>query len=330
MGDSFADLWNSSAPVKPSEPARKLGASPAPVSRTLHPKYDAFTLLAASSSNSSSPRSLTPSSKPPVSGPRSNSGGAAAATSGDAFDDLLSGSLGNGSSNAKLTMAEKAAKAKTIHQQPATPLYDTTAWAGLDSLAGATSSSSSSSQMFKSVSSGLDDDWIFGSSTSSAQAESAPTLKPSTDDWGLDSFVSPPKSSSESPGEPSSQGKSLWDLDDFKSSSEGDQDVTSSAQKFPPSHSDTPGDFDFGDREDALLNDDSGSDDDILGDLGRAVHEQPVLARRPLPPVCDVSLTRQTCTDFLTIIFLGCGPRISKTLPPTPSYWSNRRNGILP
>ncbi|KAH9994148.1 hypothetical protein BJV74DRAFT_884270 [Russula compacta] len=234
MGDSFADLWNSSAPVKPSEPARKLGASPAPVSRALHPKYDAFAMLAASSPNSSSPRSLTPSSKPPVPGQRSNSGGAAAATSGDAFDDLLSGSFGNDSSNAKLTMAEKVAKAKTqgTHQQPATSLYNTTAWAGLDSLAGA--SSSSSSQTFKSTSSGLDDDWLFGSSTNFAQAESAPTSKLSTHDWGLDDFVSPPKSSSEAPGVLSSQGKSLWDLDDFKSSSKGDQGDTSSAQTFPP------------------------------------------------------------------------------------------------
>ena len=66
MADSFADLWNSSVPLKPSEPARKLGASPAPSSGAPRPKYDAFAILTASGSSSSSSRSLTPSSKPAV------------------------------------------------------------------------------------------------------------------------------------------------------------------------------------------------------------------------------------------------------------------------
>lgn len=275
MADSFADLWNSSAPLKPSEPARKLGASPAPSSGAPRPKYDAFAMLTSSGSSPSSTRSLTPSSKPAVVAQRSN-GGVATTTSGDAFGDLLSGSFASGSSSSKLTIAEKAAKARAqVIQQPAAPPHNSTAWAGLDSLAGATSFSSPQ------TSSGIDDDWPFDSSTSSTYVESPSTSKPSTDDWGLEDFVSRPKPSSKAVPEPSSQGKSLWDLDDFTSSSERGQGISSSVQDFAPPRSGTPGDFDFGDRENALLDEDSGSDDDILGGLGRP-------AADPSLPVCAV------------------------------------------
>ena len=325
MADSFADLWNSSAPLKPSEPARKLGASPAPPSGAPRPKYDAFAMLTASGSSSSSSRSLTPSSKPAVVTQRPN-GGAATTTSGDAFGDLLSGSFASGSSSSKLTIAEKAAKARAqVVQQPAPPLPNSTAWAGLDSLAGATSLSSP--QTSKSKLSGIDDDWPFDSSTSSTYVESASALKPSTDDWGLGDFVSRPKPSGEASPEPPSQGKSLWDLD-FTSSSKRDQGITSSVQDFTPPRSGTPGDFDFGDRENALLDDDSGSDKDILGDLGRPIEDRPTAGA--LLPVCNVSSTGRTCTDLLTIAFPGCHTLTQATLPSTPSYWSNRRNGLLP
>jgi hypothetical protein len=325
MADSFADLWNSSAPLKPSEPARKLGTSPAPPSGAPRPKYDTFTMLATSASNMSSPRSLTPSSKPAVLAQKSN-GGAVVTTSGDAFGDLLSGSFGSGSSNSKLTIAEKAARARAqVIQQPAVPQHDT-AWAGLDSLAGATSFSSS--QASKSTSSVIDDDWPFDSSTGFTHVESTSTLTPSTDEWSFGDFASRPKPSSEAAPEPSRQEKSLWDLDDFKSPSERDQRVTSSAQDLPQPRSGTPGDFDFGNRENALLDDDSGSDSDILGGLGRPVHERP--AARPLPPVCAVFPTRQRYTDLLTVLFPGCHARTREIFPSTPSYWSNRRDGLLP
>ena len=330
MGDSFSDLWNSSAPLKPSEPPRKLGTSPSPSSGAPRPKYDAFTMLATSASNMSSPRSLTPSSKPAVLAQKS-SGGAVVTTSGDAFGDLLSGSFGSGSSNAKLTIAEKAARARAqVIQQPAVPQHNTTAWAGLDSLAGTTSFSSP--QASKSTSSVIDDDWPFDSSTVSAHAEptsaSTSVLKPSTDEWSFGDFASRPKPSSETTPEPSRQGKSLWDLDDFKSPSERDQRVPSSVQDLPAPRSGTPGDFDFGDRENALLDDDSGSDNDILGGLGRPVHERP--AARPLPPVCAVFPTRQRYTDLLTVLFPGCHARTREIFPSTPSYWPNCRDGLLP
>jgi hypothetical protein len=58
--------------------------------------------------------------------------------------------------------------------------------------------------------------------------------------------------------------KSVWDIDDFDSSSPSDP------QLLPRSR--TPGDFDFGDREDGLLRSHSDDgNDDILGDLGRPV-----------------------------------------------------------
>jgi hypothetical protein len=325
MADSFADLWNSSAPLKPSEPARKLGASPAPSSGAPRPKYDAFAMLTASGSSSSSSRSLTPSSKPAVVTQKSN-GGVATTTSGDAFGDLLSGSLASGSSSSKLTIAEKAAKARAqAIQHPPAPLHNSTAWAGLDSLAGATSLSSP--QTSKPKSSVIDDDWPFDSSASSTYVEPASALKPSTDDWGLGDFVSRPKPSSEAGPESSSQGKTLWDLDDF-TSSERDQGITPSVQDFAPPRSGTPGDFDFGDRENALLDEDSGSDNDILGDLSRPVQERP--AASPLLQVCAVSPTGQTYTDVLTLVFTGCHTLTQATLPSTPSYRPNRRNGLFP
>ena len=324
MADSFADLWNSSVPLKPSQPPRKLGASPTPSSSSapVRPKYDAFSMLAASGSNSSSPRSLTPSSTTaaPV---RAANSGASTTTSGDAFGDLLSGTFGSGSNNSKLTIAEKAAKAKAqVIQQPVIPSqpHSTKAWAGLDSLAG--TASFSSSQPSKPKSSGTGDDWLLDSSTSSALVEPSPP-NPLTDDWGLDDFISRPKPSDEAPPAPSSRGKSLLALDD----SDRDQGFSSSAQNHPPSRSDTPGDFDFGNRENALLDDDSESDDDILGGLSRPVQDRP--AERPTPPVCGVSLTGQECTDLLTILFPGYRARTQNTLSATPSYWSDRRNGFL-
>ena len=80
------------------------------------------------------------------------------------------------------------------------------------------------------------------------------------DDWGLSDFVAPqPQSISQK-----KPTKSLWDIDDFDSSSPSDP------QLLPRSH--TPGDFDFGDHEDGLLRSHSDDgNDEILGDLGRPV-----------------------------------------------------------
>ncbi|KAI0307008.1 hypothetical protein B0F90DRAFT_1807722 [Multifurca ochricompacta] len=266
MSDSFADLWNSSTPAKPSQPDRKLGGSTAASSSTLRPKYDAFSVLAASGSNSSSPRSLTPSI--PVVPTRTSIGsGAARIASGDAFSDLLSGSFGVDSGNKKLSMAEKAAMAKTqvtqVTQQPTVPLHSTSAWAGLDSFA---RSASFSHPQKTTSSSSIDDDWPFGSSTNSAQTELASDPKSLVDDWGLEDFTSRPNPASDAPSGPL---LSLWDPDNDEFPADQEHHVSPPARGSAPSRSDTPGDFDFGDRENALLDDDSGSDDNILGGLGR-------------------------------------------------------------
>ena len=152
-------------------------------------------------------------------------------------------------------------------------------------------------------------------------------LKPSTDDWGLEDFASQSKPSNEAAPEPPSQGKFLWNMDDSTSSFERDQG-TSLVQDYAPPRSGTPDDFDFGDRENALLDDDSGSDNDILGDLGRPVQERP--AARPVLSVCALSPTRQACTDLLTIFFSGCHAVRQETVPSTSSNWPDRRNGLLP
>ncbi|KAH9049618.1 hypothetical protein EDB84DRAFT_1585427 [Lactarius hengduanensis] len=270
MSDSFADLWSSSAPVKPSQPARKLGASPVPPPGALRPKYDAFAMLAASASKTPSPRSLTPSA-PAVVAQKSN-GGAATSTSGDAFGDLLSGSFGANPSNANLSIAEQAARANArVIQQPPIPPQTSSAWAGLDSLAGG--ASFSSSLQHKPATPEVDDDWIFGSTTT-------PAPKPSNDDLGIEDFVSRPQPSDDPLPPRPAKANSLWDLDDFNSTSNQGRRISSPASNLPPSRSDTPGDFDFGDRENALLDDDSGSDDDILGDLGKPARVQPTPTAR--------------------------------------------------
>ncbi|KAI0068526.1 hypothetical protein BV25DRAFT_1791757 [Artomyces pyxidatus] len=285
MADSFADLWNSTAPVKPAQPAQKLGSSAASPNAQRRPQYDAFSLLASSASASPSPRSLTPSSALASSSqkPSAKLGGAAG---GDAFGSLLSGSFGSNNSN--LTIAERAAKAEAERQakyaekQQAAQQH-TTAWAGLDSLVKGPSLPPRMAQA--SSSPPLDDDWLFGSMKPAKPASpvrKAPVAE--EDDWGLHEFISRPAESKPVQFTQTSQPKSLWELDQFDSSSQPLPPPSSRpATRSPiPSRSDTPGDFDFGDREDALLDDDSQDGDDILGDLARPVDDIP---KRPSPPV---------------------------------------------
>ncbi|KAH9077009.1 hypothetical protein EDB83DRAFT_2347748 [Lactarius deliciosus] len=232
MSDSFADLWSSSAPVKPSQPARKLGASPVPPPGALRPKYDAFALLAASASTTPSPRSLTPSAPTAV----------AQKSNGWCSDEYL-----------RRRRNKQRGLTREVIQQPPIPPQTSSAWAGLDSLAGGTSFSSS--LQHKPATPEADDDWIFGSTTT-------PAPMPSNDDLGIEDFAFPFQSLQTT--------LSLRDR----------HRIPSPASNLPPSRSDTPGDFDFGDRENALLDDDSGSDDDILGDLGKPARVQPTPTAR--------------------------------------------------
>ncbi|KAK7048060.1 UBA domain-containing protein 7 [Favolaschia claudopus] len=268
MSDSFADLWNTSAPAKPTP--QKLG-SPSPQlnnnSASRRPQNDVFAMLSSASNPNSRP--ITPQSrlqqqqKPVQSQPSSFGGGG-----GDAFSNLLGGTqLDSNGGMANLTMAERAkrAEAERMRQSSMTPpvAKSTTrsAWDGLDSLASGPSSS------FQPKSTGLldDEDWGFSSKSSSAKPATVQKAEPSaldeSDDWGLGfssstTTTSPPPSSVAAPAPTKSQA--LWDhLDEF-----------SSAKPSPPARFATPSaDFDFGDREDNT----GGDDFDLLGDLGKPV-----------------------------------------------------------
>jgi len=176
----------------------------------------------------------------------------------DAFGDLFSGSLADRRIHAttNMTIAERAAAAQKAklqqartHHTVSTPLPS--AWDGLDTLA-------QSSTTGPPPSGSAQDDFYFSAFASSTTSTSK---SPSGgDDWGLSDFVAPQQQciSQKKPI------KSLWDIDDFDSSSPSD------SQLLPRSR--TPGDFDFGDREDGLLRSHSDDgNDDMLGDLGRPV-----------------------------------------------------------
>lgn len=152
----------------------------------------------------------------------------------------------------------------------------TSAWAGLDSLGQFASAKPSTPAQ---ASTPQDDDWLFGSepakpSTSTTKPASSKSLPPQKDDWGLDDFISQPAAQR-------SAGQSLLDLDVFNPV------PTSQASRASPQpliRSSTPGDFDFGDREDRLL-DNQSDEDDILGELSK-----PILKRPPTQAVRQPSV----------------------------------------
>ncbi|EGO02318.1 hypothetical protein SERLA73DRAFT_166772 [Serpula lacrymans var. lacrymans S7.3] len=238
MSDSFADLWNSSAPTKPTQP-QKLGAISPQNTNPRRPQNDVFSLLASSGSQPSS-RIQSPAVSSPAQSNRSvqaTQATNASKSNGDAFSGLLSGSLGKGLGNggANMTIAERAAMVeraksqqyqRTINAAQSQRQSHSSTWAGIDSLATPVHN----------------DDWDLGG-LSSPQ----PTTKPPTR---------------------SQPSQSIWDIDDF--TSESVSPLQAPAHKFL-SRSDSPGDFDFGNREDGLLDNDSDHGDDILGDLSKPI-----------------------------------------------------------
>ncbi|KAH9919689.1 uncharacterized protein B0H18DRAFT_1096064 [Fomitopsis serialis] len=184
-------------------------------------------------------RSGTPGAAGPIQSTRS-----LGTSSSDAFSGLFSGSLAPGSTanRANMTIAERAAQAERerreqSQQQHAAAKQSANAWAGLDSL-----------------------------------GNLVPAAKPSTpaqDDWGLDDFISQPAARKRTSAPP--RGESLLDLDEFNPIPSAQSTRTSPHP--PQSRSDTPGDFDFGDREDGLLGDQS-DEDDILGELSKPVSQR--------------------------------------------------------
>lgn len=135
------------------------------------------------------------------------------------------------------------------------------AWDGLDSLGVPTSGSGKGS----------------GGGRTAAKS---PQIAQDEDDWGLGDFASAPSKPTPPPVSSSqSQSQTLWDLDEFTSPSSSTSKSTPkpsapSLQIHEPAPS-SPGDFDFGDREDRLLDNDleNGDEDDILGMLSKPVDQ---------------------------------------------------------
>ncbi|KAI0355420.1 hypothetical protein OH77DRAFT_1424915 [Trametes cingulata] len=289
MSDAFSDLWNSTGVSKPAQPPPKLGSvasASAAQPATRKPQNDVFSMLAAAGSSSSiGSRSVTPAHSPALGSnatakPMQKAASTGTALgSGDAFSGLLSGfsstqSLANSSN---LTIAQRAALAEKerrerAQQQASSPQpHTSSAWAGLDAL-GATSSTASTTASHDPLA-----DLGFGSfsaatttASTAAPSKSVQSAPPPDDDWGFGEFASQPAPASASKGKPAPTTKfdDLLGFDDFPAPSSSRQSASPA-----PLTSDTPGDFDFGDREDGLLVNQSSDEDDILGDLSKPVEK---------------------------------------------------------
>ncbi|EIW74510.1 hypothetical protein CONPUDRAFT_159811 [Coniophora puteana RWD-64-598 SS2] len=303
MSDSFADLWSSSAPAKPTP--QKLGTPFSQTNSTAprRPANDVFSLLAAPSQQPS--RTQTPKSPPAIAKSasqtttRSNAPGGA-----DAFSSLLSGSIGTGfgGGGATMTIAERAAMATRQRQQEAQKQQQAAqtqaaAWAGLDSL-GSSSPSLSLAPSKPASASPPVDEWDFAGlgAVTAAKPSPIPAAPPKAstlddDDWGLADFSSAkPTASGSANGQSNGRGgnakssQSIWDMDEFASAPAA------------RSRSDSLGDFDFGNREDRLMAGDESDEDDILGELSKptdsvAARSSPQVSS--LPPALNAKVTKE-------------------------------------
>ncbi|KIY47868.1 hypothetical protein FISHEDRAFT_44345 [Fistulina hepatica ATCC 64428] len=262
MSDSFSDLWNTANPVQPPPTLRSQQTQPQNTFAD-RPKNDVFSMLSTASSSSSprptpmTSRSLTPAASKPL----LPSNGA------DAFSDLFRRNGSSATSDARMTIAERAAlnereKSQKLlrHQQSQlmTQLTASSAWDGLDSLGGLDKPTTVSTLRVD------DDDWGLGDFSSSSASVTEPCNR--TANAGstvrspqpmllnhLDEFESPSHSPSDS--KPSRVG-SLFDAD-------GDDIYT-------PSATSAAGLLNSGTRDDGPWST-SHADDDILGDLGKPV-----------------------------------------------------------
>ncbi|KAH9854938.1 hypothetical protein C2E23DRAFT_774759 [Lenzites betulinus] len=282
MSDAFSDIWSSTGVSKPAEPPRKLGSLASTPPAPGRPQNDVFSLLAAAGSSSTvGSRSITPAQSPAIGSnvaarPIQKAASTGTALGGnDAFSGLLSGfSAAQSSNNTNLTIAQRAALVERERrelaqqqQQTASAAPVASAWAGLDALGGSSHASAPSHDPL--------DDLGFGAFTS--PTPQAPPIKvtqsapPPEDDWAFGEFASPPAAahSSKQKTAAASQFDDLLGFDDFAAPSAPRQ----SHSPAPPARSGTPGDFDFGNREDGLLANQSDDDDDILGDLSKPVEK---------------------------------------------------------
>jgi hypothetical protein len=229
--------------------------------------------------------------------------------SGDAFSGLLAGSLSGGSGGSaalgNMTMAQRAAKAQQDAVRGSSGGGTTGggmtgnagAWAGLDSLGGFGASPA------RNTSSKANDDLFdldaLSVPTSSISRSPAPAPVAHDDDWPLDDTFAaspiPPSApvTSRTPmpaPKPTTKAQgSLWDMDEFSALDAAPAAPPRLAvSPAPPVHTsprpNSPGDaFDFGDREDGLLNAVGGDEDDILGMLSKPVSTTPARASSVRP-----------------------------------------------
>ncbi|KAG6897097.1 hypothetical protein C0992_004029 [Termitomyces sp. T32_za158] len=259
MSDSFADLWNSSAPTKPVPQPQKLGS--AITKNALKPAQpDVFSLLSSAGSSNISSRSISP----VVSGGTSQRTAQSPATkslsnsSDDAFSSLFSGSLATSTNDkARMTMAEKVAEAGrqkleklSGHEQMIKSQPTSNVWDGLDSLA------------------------IISAQPVPSSSKSKQALP--IDDWDLNALTSQPASCAESTSSPASivttENDWLGEFANRPASQLEPQTTGLSNQIKSPSLPRRHGDFDFGSR---VFGGDSNSEDNILGVLGKPVDALP-------------------------------------------------------
>jgi hypothetical protein len=269
--DSFAELWSSAAPSNKLSQPRKLGDHTPVSEQPRQPQFDAFSLLASPSSNT-----ISRLNTPTISNGQSNGKKTVNPISnGDAFSSLLSDSFASSKDGANMTIAERAAmaerqKSELLLKQQQKQKAQASAWSGLDSL---DRSSAFSTKPSPSSQPQNDVDWIFDQPPSINSKPPAPLSQTDDDDWGLSDFVSAP--APQTSKNVSKSSLSLWDLDDRPPSLPPRQ----------PSRSNSPGDFDFGDREDRLLDDDSNDEDDVLGVLGKPADNLPKRPQSVRSPV---------------------------------------------
>ena len=179
-------------------------------------------------------------------------------------------------------MAEQAAKAEkerrdrllNLSQRAATKAQSP-AWSGLDSL-GTTSTFTPPPE--QAAPQKQDDfDWLFDTPTSTFSKPTPLTKKPSVivdkdDDWGLSDFGSKPTPAptTSAPHPKAVKSSSVWDFEDVEPSNQP------SPLPRKVTRPNSPGeDFDFGNREDGLLDNDSNDEDNILGSLSKPVGSVP-------------------------------------------------------
>jgi hypothetical protein len=270
MSDAFADLWNSSIPSKaaaaaaPSQPLGSLNQ----LGILRRPQQDIFSLLASSSAPSSRP--LTPQRSSPQPPAKALNG-----FSGDAFSDLLSGTLGTSSSNANMTIAQRAAHAEqqrsaNLQKHELLGKQHAFAWEGLDTLG--------APKLSQSTALHSSDDWGLGAAVpeSSTSSISASVVD---DDWGLSDSSTQKVSSSKSSSQATSQSTFL-EFEDL---------LSPQASSAPP----PPDNFNFESRKDRDgWESNSCGAGDILGVLSKPVGTLPEC---PSPSVRQNLLSEAVC-----------------------------------